>query len=584
MISKYFSLISIILIFFFLFSSVLAIGENSDSTEVRVDPYNLTIETGESFSVDIYCIPNQPIKAYELKLSFDSSLIRVDEVIEGNIFNDYMTFFNPGIIDNEGGTIIDIFGLILGLEESSNPGIIVTINFSAELYTGDSDLELYDIGICTNMGYITTNVEDGSVTVKRQSNTPPPEEPEIPEQDPIPPEEPDTIPPEPIPQPSPPRPSSHSRPQNQEIQTDDYIENEEDDINNPPNIPITPSGPTLIEIGVVYNFSSSSFDIDGDQIRYKFDWGDGTFSNWSDYLDSEISISMSHYWSEISIYEVYVVAQDSEGLYSNWSQALNIEVSEIDRGTPPFVEFNISGNISVNETIMFDASSSFDSDGDIISYYWDFGDGHTASGVNPDHIYEQPGDYTVTLIVIDNEGLMYSKSNLVILAPTIKEKILIENLQESSFDISYYLIFFGIVILICLSFYKRKDLKFICLRYLKPLFLYLRISWIKKKVLILYTKIKGIILIIKSKITKRIIIKKDRFYPDLKIDFLRSNYDFNISEKVDNLILAKVRARPSLYYFGKKEILDELRTINIDDMVDNILITKIRESIDGMKY
>jgi len=39
-----------------------------------------------------------------------------------------------------------------------------------------------------------------------------------------------------------------------------------------------------------------------------------------------------------------------------------------------------------------------------ISYFWDFGDGSTAIGANPYHSYDQPGDYTITLIVTNGTG------------------------------------------------------------------------------------------------------------------------------------------------------------------------------------
>lgn len=52
----------------------------------------------------------------------------------------------------------------------------------------------------------------------------------------------------------------------------------------------------------------------------------------------------------------------------------------------------------------FDASSSFDSDGSIASYYWDFGDGSYGSGVTASHTYSSEGTYTPVLTVMDNSG------------------------------------------------------------------------------------------------------------------------------------------------------------------------------------
>ncbi len=64
----------------------------------------------------------------------------------------------------------------------------------------------------------------------------------------------------------------------------------------------------------------------------------------------------------------------------------------------------------VNESILFNASSSYDMDGTIISYIWDFGDGNNATESDPitNHAYQNPGNYTVKLTVTDNDGLNHT--------------------------------------------------------------------------------------------------------------------------------------------------------------------------------
>ncbi|MDI6794685.1 MAG: PKD domain-containing protein, partial [bacterium] len=42
--------------------------------------------------------------------------------------------------------------------------------------------------------------------------------------------------------------------------------------------------------------------------------------------------------------------------------------------------------------------------GDIISWWWDFGDGETSADPNPTHTYDNPGTYTASLAVEDNNG------------------------------------------------------------------------------------------------------------------------------------------------------------------------------------
>lgn len=66
------------------------------------------------------------------------------------------------------------------------------------------------------------------------------------------------------------------------------------------------------------------------------------------------------------------------------------------------------------ETVLFDASASFDSDGNIVSYEWDWGDGDVHGfGKNQDHDFAAAGTYFVTLTVTDNSGLKTSVTRVI---------------------------------------------------------------------------------------------------------------------------------------------------------------------------
>ncbi len=56
-------------------------------------------------------------------------------------------------------------------------------------------------------------------------------------------------------------------------------------------------------------------------------------------------------------------------------------------------------------SLSFDGSQSYDPDGTIVSYLWDFGDSTAIQdGIEVDHVYVKTGIYTATLTVIDNKG------------------------------------------------------------------------------------------------------------------------------------------------------------------------------------
>ena len=67
--------------------------------------------------------------------------------------------------------------------------------------------------------------------------------------------------------------------------------------------------------------------------------------------------------------------------------------------------------VIVGETTAFDGSGSYDTDGDVVSYEWEFGDSTpTQNGAMVNHVYESLGIYIATLTVTDNDGGMRSVS------------------------------------------------------------------------------------------------------------------------------------------------------------------------------
>jgi PKD repeat protein len=73
---------------------------------------------------------------------------------------------------------------------------------------------------------------------------------------------------------------------------------------------------------------------------------------------------------------------------------------------PPLVAPNACFTTNIfGSSVSVNASCSSDSDGSIVSYSWDMGDGTYRSGQSTSHFYSQDGTYVIRLTVTDNDGL-----------------------------------------------------------------------------------------------------------------------------------------------------------------------------------
>lgn len=80
---------------------------------------------------------------------------------------------------------------------------------------------------------------------------------------------------------------------------------------------------------------------------------------------------------------------------------------------PPVARAGPNRNFILGETVAFDGSASYDPDGSIASYLWEFGDGGTSSSAAVNHVYSAAGSFTATLTVTDDEGESGSDTTLV---------------------------------------------------------------------------------------------------------------------------------------------------------------------------
>ena len=162
---RYNTLKSIIITITILLGAITLTVDAADTTTVSIDPSSQIVSSGETFTVNVSCVPGQPIKSFEFKLSFDASLLQVNSVTEGDIFDGYDTFFNAGTINNTAGTVVDVYGLIMGSGNVSDSGTFVSVSCTAKDVSGTSTLALSSVGVTNETAYVSITVNNGTVQV-----------------------------------------------------------------------------------------------------------------------------------------------------------------------------------------------------------------------------------------------------------------------------------------------------------------------------------------------------------------------------------------------------------------------------------
>ena len=84
----------------------------------------------------------------------------------------------------------------------------------------------------------------------------------------------------------------------------------------------------------------------------------------------------------------------------------DLDFEPSDSGPRADARFNYNPETPVAKTdVRFDGTASFSTEGEIINYVWDFGNGNTVTGESVNYQFPAPGEYQVKLTVTDNSGL-----------------------------------------------------------------------------------------------------------------------------------------------------------------------------------
>ncbi len=184
------------------------------------------------------------------------------------------------------------------------------------------------------------------------------------------------------------------------------------DFFNTPAIPI-------VGQQTIFNATGSSSSA-GPIVTYSWSFGDGSsVTNCAGSLGCANATAL-HTYTGVGTFTVTLTAADGFGGSS--TVVHSVFISPVN--APPTASFSVSPSrpVILNQT-SFDATSSFDRDGLIVQYIWDFGDGGTLLTANTPivvHSYDTAAVFLVSLTVIDDGGATgFTSKNVTLSASDI---------------------------------------------------------------------------------------------------------------------------------------------------------------------
>lgn len=160
------------------------------------------------------------------------------------------------------------------------------------------------------------------------------------------------------------------------------------------------SGTTPLTVAFV---GSNSADADGYIARYNWNFGDGTANS------SEPN--PVHVYYSAGTFTATLTVTDNAGLTN--SKSVQITAAQAANQLPVAIAGASTTSGYASLAVNFSSANSYDPDGYINGYSWNFGNGVTSNQANPSYVYTAPGVYTAILTVTDNRGAS-SASSVVI--------------------------------------------------------------------------------------------------------------------------------------------------------------------------
>ncbi len=160
----------------------------------------------------------------------------------------------------------------------------------------------------------------------------------------------------------------------------------------PPSINIDQHDSSSTDLTNIYTFSAYITDNVGiSNVTMEY-WYDSNI----DHITADMNYKGNNY------YEKFIIPEGKPDRVYCIIFAIDISGNE-NNTMNPIAHIDAKDSVNISETIAFDASESFDLDGEIVNFSWDFGDGTKGFGITQTHTYAADGRYKVTLTVTDRD-------------------------------------------------------------------------------------------------------------------------------------------------------------------------------------
>jgi outer membrane protein assembly factor BamB len=180
-----------------------------------------------------------------------------------------------------------------------------------------------------------------------------------------------------------------------------------------PTTPGAPTGPSTARKDSLCTFTTIATDPDGDGVSYRFDWGTGDTSAWTDWVPSGQPAAVQYAFHRSGTFSVRAQARDVNEALSSWSNSLQVSVANPSPPSRPSTPSGLSFGDLDSEYAF--SSGAGEPDGDSVNIRFSWGDGDTSAwsqlvrpheAVVMKHAWRDTGVFAITAQARDEYGTM----------------------------------------------------------------------------------------------------------------------------------------------------------------------------------